>query len=115
MEAVLLGDYETSSFVSIPTPNAFLFGNSENASEVLRNSTYERLFRALCIFTQQGCNDIILCALGCATHSNSPHMVAEVFDDLLSHTFKNHFDRVVFAINPKKPAIYDAFASVLHK
>lgn len=115
MEAVLLDNYETSSFVSIPAPNAFLLGNGENASEALRNATYTRLYRALCILSQQGCTDIILCAIGCVSHSNSPNMVAEVFDDLLSNAFQNHFDRVIFAINPKKPAIYQTFLSVLKK
>lgn len=115
MEAVLLDTYETCSFVSISAPNAFLLGNGENASEALRNATYDRLFRALCIFLQQGCTDLVLCAIGCRSHSNSPNMVAEVFDDLLSNAFKNRFNKVIFAINPKNPATHTIFQSVLQK
>jgi len=115
MEAVLLDNYETCSFVSIPAINAFLLGNGESASKAVRDATYDRLFRALCIFSQQGCTDLILCAIGCGSHSNSPNMVAEVFDDLLSNSFKNHFNRVIFAISPKKTAIYNTFLSVLQK
>jgi len=115
MEAVLLENYETCSFVSIPAINAFLLGDGESASKALRDATYERLFRALCIFSQEGCTDLILCAIGCGSHSNSPDMVAEIFDDLLSNSFKNHFNKVIFAINPKKHAIYNTFLNVLQK
>lgn len=115
MEAGLLDNYETCSFVSIPAINAFLLGNGESDSKKLRDATYGRIFRALCIFSQQGCTDLILCALGCGSHSNNPDMVAEIFDDLLSNSFKNHFNRVIFAINPKKQAIYNTFLDVLQK
>jgi len=113
MEACLLDTYDTCSFVSIPAPNAFLLGNGENASEALRSATYNRLFRALCTFSQHGCTDLVLCAIGCRSHSNSPNMVAEVFNDLLSNAFKNHFNKVIFAINPKNPATHTVFQSVL--
>jgi len=115
MEAVLLDDYEICSIVSIPAPNAFLFGNGEGASTAVRNATYDRLYRALCIFSQQGCTDLVLCAIGCVSHGNNPDIVAEVYDDLLSNVFKNRFDRVIFAINPKKPAVYNSFLSILQK
>jgi len=115
MEAVLLDDYEICSIVSIPPPNAFLFGHGEDAVKAVRNATYDRIFRALCIFSQQGCRDLVLCAIGCVSHGNNPNIVAEVFDHLLSNLFKNHFDRVIFAMNPKKPAVYNAFLSVLQK
>lgn len=115
MEAALLDNYEICSFVSIPAPNAFLLGNGQNASEALRNATYDRLFRALCILLQQGCTDLVLCAIGCRSHSNSPNMVAEVFDDLLSNAYKNRFNKVIFAINPKNPATHTIFKSILQK
>lgn len=105
-EAHLLDDYETASFVSIPPPNAFVFG----CKDEVRNKLREHLLRALYIFAENECTDIVLCTYGCGTRGHDPCMVSEVYHELLTHEMKDFFSRVIIAINPKKPGHYEAFA-----
>mmetsp|Transcript_16610 Transcript_16610/g.20297 ORF Transcript_16610/g.20297 Transcript_16610/m.20297 type:complete len:301 (+) Transcript_16610:125-1027(+) len=107
-EATLLDDYEECSFVSMPPPNALVL----ESDEVVRKITKEHIRRSLYIFVENGCTDIVLCAFGCGTRENDPNLVAEVFHDLLTNELKGYFNRVLFAINPKKPEEYEAFSSV---
>lgn len=107
LKALLLDQYVHCSFVSLPPPNAFALQSKEEIREKLK----EHLSRALYIFAENGCTDLALCSYGCGTRGNDPCMVAEVYHDLLTKDLKGVFNRVIFVINPKKQAQYEAFAS----
>lgn len=129
-QAPLLDDYQVCSFVNIPAPNAFVIGrplegmSSEVATKSTRESRekeqlkcvrfsmYERLYKALCIFANHGCTEIILCAFGCGVHGNSPTMVADIFREILSTEMKGRFRKVVFAIHFARTQNYKAFKNV---
>jgi len=76
LEAHFLDTHQECSFVSIPPPNAFELVDDE----VVRKALREHLFRALCIFAQEGCEDLVLCSYGCGTRGHEPKMVAEVYN-----------------------------------
>jgi uncharacterized protein (TIGR02452 family) len=83
-EAQFLEGYQNCSFVSIPPPNAF-----ELASDVVvRKALRLHLYRALCIFAQEGCESLVLCTYGCGTRGNDPEMVACVFKVSVCAFFK---------------------------
>lgn len=107
LEATPLDDFEQCSFVSLPPPNAFAF----DSKDALRNKLKEHISRALYIFAENGCTDIVLCSYGCNTRGNDPYMVAEIYHELLTNELKGVFNRVIFAINPKKQPEYNAFAT----
>lgn len=107
LEALPLDKFEECSFVSLPPPNAFAFGSKDD----LRKKLKEHITRALYIFAENGCTDIALCSYGCGTRGNDPEMVAEIYRGLLTNELKGVFNRVIFAINPKKKPEYNAFAS----
>lgn len=107
-EAQFLDGHEECSFVSIPPPNAFELADDAIVRKALRT----HIFRALCIFSQEGCEDLVLCTYGCGTRGNDPKMVAEVFDEILSNELKGHFNTIIFAINPKHETEYDIFSDV---
>mmetsp|Transcript_7474 Transcript_7474/g.9276 ORF Transcript_7474/g.9276 Transcript_7474/m.9276 type:complete len:307 (-) Transcript_7474:136-1056(-) len=111
LEAQFLDEHEVCSFVSLPPPNAFALGSTENVRSKLR----EHISRALYIFAENGCTDIVLCSYGCGTRGHDPHMVAEIYNDILSKELKGFFNRVIFAINPKKKVEYNAFASIFEE
>eukprot|EP00521_Asterionellopsis_glacialis_P009021 CAMPEP_0195288246 /NCGR_PEP_ID=MMETSP0707-20130614/4985_1 /TAXON_ID=33640 /ORGANISM="Asterionellopsis glacialis, Strain CCMP134" /LENGTH=393 /DNA_ID=CAMNT_0040348083 /DNA_START=270 /DNA_END=1451 /DNA_ORIENTATION=+ len=131
----LLDTYQTFSFVSIPAPNAFVLGKSQEAKSVpkaqtpgaqqrnedyvtipLKEALHDRCFRALCMFAQHGCTDLVLCAYGCGVHGNNPKKIAETFRDILSTPeFKERFRTVAFAIQPSRKANYKAFVDVFPK
>jgi uncharacterized protein (TIGR02452 family) len=108
LQADMLDEYQKVSFVSLPPPNAFELADDK----LVRSALKKHIYRALCIFAENKCEDLVLCAYGCGTRGNEPKMVAEVFKDILSNELKGHFSRVVFAINPRKEDEYQAFASV---
>ena len=107
LEALFLDKHEECSFVSIPPPNAFALGSEEE----VRSKLKLHLTRALYIFAENGCTDIALCSFGCGTRGNDPMMVAEIYHDILTNELNGYFNRVVFAINPKKKEEYQAFAT----
>lgn len=111
LEAVFLDDYEKCSFVSLPPPNAFALGSEDDVKSKMR----EHITRALYIFAENGCTDLALCSYGCGTRGNDPHMVSEIYHDVLTNELKGVFNRVIFAINPKKQAEYKAFATVFEE
>eukprot|EP00978_Attheya_sp_CCMP212_P010480 scaffold25386_cov52-Attheya_sp.AAC.1 len=127
VQAPLLDEFQECSFVSIPAPNAFIVGRQEDRQSVaqvsskhkqdlrlltLKEAMRDRLFRALCIFAQHGCTELVLCAFGCGVHGNRPTMVAEIFKELLTNELKGRFKKVVFAIQPSRTNNYKAFLSV---
>jgi len=111
LTAIPLDDYQEASFESIPPPNAFELADDK----VIRDALRDHLYRALCIFAANKCEDLVLCSYGCGTRGNDPGMVAEVYHDLLSNEFKSYFHTIVFAINPRKENEYEAFTSVFEK
>jgi uncharacterized protein (TIGR02452 family) len=123
----LLDESQECSFVSICAPNAFVVsedtldipkasrpGTSQENYEMmtLEEAMRDRLFRALSIFNEHGCTDLVLCAFGCGVHGNQPGMVATIFRELLDGAFKRRFHRVVFAIHIERNANFQAFATV---
>jgi uncharacterized protein (TIGR02452 family) len=110
-EAEFLDNYEKCSIVSLPPPNAFELGNDDAVRKALR----VHIFRALCIFAENGCVDLILCSYGCGTRGNNAKMVAEVYKDVLSNELKGYFNKIIFSINPKKDQEYDDFTSVFEQ
>uniref|UniRef100_A0A7S0KZA7 Microbial-type PARG catalytic domain-containing protein n=1 Tax=Asterionellopsis glacialis TaxID=33640 RepID=A0A7S0KZA7_9STRA len=131
----LLDTYQTFSFVSIPAPNAFVLGKCQEAKSVpkaqtpgaqqrnedyetipLKEALHDRCFRALCMFAQNGCTDLVLCAYGCGVHGNNPTKIAKTFRNILSTPeFKGRFRTVAFAIQPSRKANYKAFVDVFPK
>mmetsp|Transcript_17392 Transcript_17392/g.37687 ORF Transcript_17392/g.37687 Transcript_17392/m.37687 type:complete len:335 (-) Transcript_17392:983-1987(-) len=120
VEAPLLDQPEYVSFVSIPATNAFTHGKLPNEDacpeeeyerrrQALRADMSDRIYRALSIMAEHGCTDIVLGAFGCGVHGNDPHMVADIFKQLLEKDFAGVFQRVVFAIQPSRRMNYQAF------
>lgn len=129
MRGDLLDNYRKFSFVNIPAPNAFVLGTDQEAtvpkaqkpgSEERLNeefmsidsAMYDRIFRALCIFAESGCTDLVLCAFGCGVHGNSPRKIANCFKTILSNELKGRFRLVAFAIPTSRPQNYEEFAKV---
>jgi uncharacterized protein (TIGR02452 family) len=132
VQGQLLDQYELCSFVNIPAVNAFVLGRQEHELNIpkaqspgqcaagvphehmtLHQAMYDRLLRALCIFQEQGCTELVLCAFGCGVHGNNPESVAKVFREiLLESTMAGHFRTVVFAIQPARVDNYKAFQEV---
>lgn len=135
----LLNQYKEYSFVSLPAPNAFVVGSAKNRIGVeetdlivpkaqkpssdcnnmdvveymtIRDAMRDRLYRALCIFAEHNCTDLILGAFGCGVHGNNPEMVASLFKEMLNDEFKGCFKNIIFAIQPSRVNNYDAFISV---
>ena len=128
----LLDRYELASFVSIPAANAFVVGRQEHELNVpkaqsigaaqagvphehmtLHDAMYDRIFRALCIFQENGCQALVLCAYGCGVHGNNPETVARIFKEILMESnMRGHFQTVVFAIQPSRTGNYKAFQKV---
>jgi uncharacterized protein (TIGR02452 family) len=134
LKAELLDSPLSFSFVSIPSPNAFVLGaesdderptlipKSQTPEESDRNEAYEsmsidsamrdRLFRALSIFAEQGCTDLVLCAFGCGAHGNDPQQMAFSIKDILSNELKGRFRVVAFAIQPSRKTNFESFVEV---
>ena len=128
MRGDLLDSMRQFSFVNIPAPNAFVLGKDQEASVpkaqkpgeceaekefmTIDSAMYDRLLRALSIFAEQGCTDLVLCAFGCGVHGNSPKMIASCFKSILENELKGRFRLVVFAIQPSRPANYEEFTRV---
>lgn len=108
LEAQFLDKYEECSFVSLPPPNAFALGSEEEVRTTMRLHMY----RALCIFAENGCTDLVLCTYGCNSRGHDPTMVAELYHEILTNELEGVFKRVLFAINPKKKEEYVAFSSI---
>ena len=126
----LLDEPQECSFVSICAPNAFVVSEDVAVPKAARPGTgdqqkYEmisikeamrdRLFRALSIFNEHGCTDLVLCAFGCGVHGNQPDMVAAIFQELFDGPFKGRFQRVAFSIYIERPANFLAFTKVFPK
>lgn len=128
MTGELLDQYRKFSFVNIPAPNAYVLGTDEEAMVpkaqkpgsnekdkefmTIDSAMQDRLFRALSIFAENGCTDLILCAFGCGVHGNNPRKIATCFKQILSNELKGRFRTVVFAIQPSRPHNFEEFASV---
>lgn len=118
LEAHLLDQYSTASFVSLPAPNAFVLAKDQADDETrtcrtrIEDALYQHISRALLILSIQNCTDLVLCTYGCGSRGNSPKMVAKIYKEVLDGPCRGHFKRIIFAINPKKEAEYDAFAEV---
>jgi uncharacterized protein (TIGR02452 family) len=125
VQGTLLDKYYKFSFVSIPAPNAFVLGPTENVPKAqapgtdssmqdfetmpLNEAMRDRCFRALCIMAEHGCTDLVLCAFGCGVHGNNPVEVAATFRSILSNELKGRFRVVVFAIQRSRHGNYKAF------
>jgi uncharacterized protein (TIGR02452 family) len=117
------------SMVSIPAPNAFELAHAVPKAQSIgaqeRNEPFEamtidsamhdRLFRALSIFAEQGCTDLVLCAFGCGVHGNSPKKIATCIQDILSKELKGRFRVVAFAIQPSRHSKFETFSSFFQK
>mmetsp|Transcript_41067 Transcript_41067/g.98987 ORF Transcript_41067/g.98987 Transcript_41067/m.98987 type:complete len:336 (-) Transcript_41067:62-1069(-) len=129
MRGDLLDDYREFSFVNIPAPNAFVLGSDDEEALIpkaqkpgsnesdkefmsIDSAMRDRLFRALAVFAEHGCTDLVLCAFGCGVHGNNPRKIATCFKSILSNELKGRFRLVVFAIQPSRPQNYEEFASV---
>ena len=129
-QGYLLDDFHTYSIVSLPAPNAFALGNNHGdvkmvpkaqkigcEGEPYENITidlamHDRIFRALSIFAEQGCTDLVLCAFGCGVHGNCPRQIAICFRDILNNELKGRFRTVAFAINPSRHHNYEEFVQI---
>jgi uncharacterized protein (TIGR02452 family) len=130
-KAELLDKPHFFSIVSIPAPNAFVLGSDDEEQTIPkaqepgadgRNESYDsmtidaamrdRIFRALSIFAEQGCTDLVLCAFGCGVHGNSPEKIATCFRDIILNELKGRFRVVAFAIQPSRHSSYEAFVDV---
>jgi uncharacterized protein (TIGR02452 family) len=128
MRGDLLDDYRQFSFVNIPAPNAFVLATDKEATVPkaqkpgadekdkefmsIDSAMHDRLLRALSIFAEHGCTDLVLCAFGCGVHGNNPRKIAACFKAILSNELKGRFRLVVFAIQPSRPQNYEEFVNV---
>jgi len=135
-EGTLLETPQYLSFVNIPAPNAFVLGGGENDDNDTNGSNHravipvaqkpgsdnesydkmtidmamqDRIFRALSIFAEQGCTDLVLCAFGCGVHGNNPQKIAEIFRNLLETEFVGRFRVITFAIQTSRYSNFEAF------
>lgn len=128
VEGQLLDDFRECSFVTIPATNAHTIVKQHTCTPVsdpkkdfceeydeigpaLKEAMTDRIFRAICMFADHGCTDLVLSAFGCGVHGNDPVMVAAIFKELLTKDFKGHFNTVVFAIQESRAANYRAFTA----
>lgn len=124
----LLNSISKFSFVSTPAPNAFVLGetpvpkaqapgDSEAPEHIsLNEAMRDRCFRTLCIFAEQNCTDLVLCAFGCGVHGNDPVEVAAAFRDILAtEQFVGRFRTIAFAIQPSRHHNYKAFVEAFQE
>lgn len=88
-----------TSFITAPAVNAGVVREREpeRASEipaVMRR----RVARVLALALAFGHRALVLGAWGCGVFRNDPKLIAEFFAEALEMSFKNRFERVVFAI-----------------
>jgi uncharacterized protein (TIGR02452 family) len=57
-----------------------------------------RIEKVLALSVLHGNDTLILGAWGCGVFQNDPAVIAQLFKDVLTTTFKNQFKKVVFAI-----------------
>ncbi len=88
----------TASVLTLPAVNmrqVRLRGESiPQAEQVMR----ERMELALAIFAGQNCRHLILGAYGCGVFRNDPEQIAQWWKELLTESFPESFETVVFAI-----------------
>ena len=112
MRGDLLDNFRKFSFVSIPAPNAFVLGKDEEATVPkaqkigadekdrefmsVDSAMRDRLFRALSIFAENGCTDLVLCAFGCGVHGNNPRKIAECFKSIFLNEKLHQKSRCTF-------------------
>lgn len=101
-----------SSLAGSPSSSISLDERDNLQFRHLIDRLYDRLFRALCIFHDNDCRHLVLCAFGCGVHGNDPEMVAEIFKLLLDDHFQGMFETVVFSIQPSRTYNFDAFIKV---
>eukprot|EP00980_Cylindrotheca_fusiformis_P019255 scaffold6572_cov106-Cylindrotheca_fusiformis.AAC.7 len=129
MRGNLLDNFRTFSFVNIPAANAFVLGSDDEATVpkaqkpgseqesakefiTIDSAMRDRIFRALSIFAEQGCTDLVLCAFGCGVHGNNPRKIANCFKSIISNELKGRFRLVAFAIPTSRPQNYEEFTRV---
>jgi len=105
---------DESSREEHPVPKAQQPGSSgPYETMTIQSAMHDRIFRALSIFAEQGCTDLVLCAFGCGVHGNDPHQIATCFREVLaSDPLAGRFRTVVFAIHPSRHENYKQFAQV---
>jgi uncharacterized protein (TIGR02452 family) len=134
----VLDEPQLCSIISMPAPNAFevaallepTYDHQADPSssptsvtqfkqlvskESLIDRLYDRLFRALCIFYENNCHHLILCAFGCGVHGNDPELVAEIFRQIIEGKFQGKFATRVFSIQPSRTYNFDAFVKIFPK
>lgn len=83
--------------ITSAAPNAF-FERTYCSKKEIEAKFQERIRRFLTVLSNKKKDAIVLGAWGCGAFGNDPEMVANVFNDALTTTFKGHFKKVVFAI-----------------
>ncbi len=105
----------TVAFITCAAPNAGAIATNQPQSLALIPTVLEQ--RAALVLGLAANNQhqrLVLGAWGCGVFKNNPHLVAEVFKNLLEGQFKNVFAQVVFAVHDKSKGtpIYTAFEEV---
>ncbi|CAK5281693.1 unnamed protein product [Mycena citricolor] len=87
--------------------------NESDIEEAIEEVMKERMGRLLCIFKQNGIEDVILGSFGTGVFRNNVATVAKLWIELLDSRFRRSFRRVVFAIIDEKTfAVFrDIFSS----
>lgn len=73
-----------------------------------------KIERILAIAAENNHVNLILGAWGCGVFNNDPNMIAALFKEYLTSSFKNVFHNVVFAIPNKGSANYKTFKEIIN-
>lgn len=95
---ILLSKPVTASVLTLPAVNmgqVRLRGESVSQAEQIMR---ERMQLALAIFASQNCRHLILGAYGCGVFRNDPEQIAQWWKELLTESFPESFETVVFAV-----------------
>lgn len=98
-------DYVCVDVLTCPAINRGALMGKDNLSSsisVYDKMMYDRMFKCLCLFREQGCKTLILGAFGCGVFGNHPATISQNWYDLLS-TYDFGFDKIVFAVYDRPP------------
>lgn len=99
----LLNDIQLVSVVTSPAVNAGVVKRQEpKRVKEIPIIMKERIDRMLAIAYHHGHEVLVLGAWGCGVFGNEPIMIADLFYESLTTTFKGKFKHIVFAIKSKQ-------------
>jgi len=113
---LLLSEPYMVDFLTAAAPNVGVMrqssrsGGSKTADMEAESVLRVRIPRVLEAFVRHGARDIVLGAWGCGVFGNDPAVVARIFKEQLSTTFRHRFRHINFAVLDTEMANTFAYA-----